>query len=380
MKCYWFNIQHCQSCELLDLSYEETIEKKQEHLKSLFHEYDLNLKPTIGLFDKVEHSRNKAKLGVATFQNKISFGFYNSKQEFKTLEECPLHLEGINDFLLILKDELKKYNILPYDLATKKGELKYLIISKSQLNDEFMLRFILRSKESLDRLKKLVGECLNSYPKVKVVTANIQPEHKAILEGEEEIVLTPVYYIAHRFDDISVHLGARSFFQVTPEIAGKLYKQVGLYAETLGVKSFLDLYCGVGAFSFFAAKSVAVVKGVEISKEAIDFAKQAIPLNKIAGSIDFKATDVDAFLKHDNNQEFDTVMVNPPRRGMNSEIIKNIIALNSNYLFYSSCNAVTLKRDFLELSEHFDIVETQIFDMFPFTNHYETLIILKRKI
>ena len=108
--------------------------------------------------------------------------------------------------------------------------------------------------------------------------------------------------------------------------------------------------------------------------------KQAIPLNKIAGSIDFKATDVDAFLKHDNNQEFDTVMVNPPRRGMNSEIIKNIIALNSNYLFYSSCNAVTLKRDFLELSEHFDIVETQIFDMFPFTNHYETLIILKRKI
>ena len=77
MKCYWFNIQHCQSCELLDLSYEETIEKKQEHLKSLFHEYDLNLKPTIGLFDKVEHSRNKAKLGVATFQNKISFGFWN---------------------------------------------------------------------------------------------------------------------------------------------------------------------------------------------------------------------------------------------------------------------------------------------------------------
>lgn len=380
MKCHWFNIKHCQSCELLELSYEETIKQKEAHLKALFEGHSLFLKPTQQLTNHVEHSRNKAKLAVSTIDGELVFGFYNSGQEFKKLEECPLHLEGINELLEILKKSLKEFNIKSYDLKNKSGELKYLIISKSASHQDFMLRFVLRSKESLDRLRKMSAILTQTHPSLKVLTCNIQPEHKAILEGEEEIVLTQDYYLEHQFENVLLHLGARSFFQVTPEIACKLYKTVGDYVKEFNINSFLDLYCGVGAFSFFAALNAKNVFGVEISKEAIDFAKNAVPANKISGKIDFIATDVNQYLKHDNHQSFDVIMVNPPRRGMNSEIIANIIGLKPQYLFYSSCNALTLKRDFLELSEHFEILETQIFDMFPFTNHYETLIILKRKI
>lgn len=378
MKCDYFIHSKCSSCNLLNLEYKKTIELKESHLESLFNGVDLKLKPSIGLNDHVEHSRNKAKLAAYNGIEEIEFGYYDKDQSFHELEDCPLHSEGINDIVKVIKEILPLYKINAYDLKEKKGELKYLILSKSISHNDYLIRFILRSKESLDRLKKLSVELKNQYPQIKVITANIQPEHMAILEGPEEICLTSEDSIVHVYEDVHLFLGARSFFQVTPEIAQKLYGRIGEIVLQEKIDSFLDLYCGVGAFSFFAARYAKEVVGVEISPEAIEFAKKSRGANKIKGSLEFYAQDVNAFLKGDISHA-NAVMVNPPRRGLSSEIIGNIKSLKPQYIFYSSCNAESLKRDYDELKESYQIVESQIFDMFPFTNHYETLIILKIK-
>ena len=313
MDCHWFKTNHCRSCELLGHSYEETLNLKEQKLKSLFPDINLFLRPTQGLGQSAQLSRNKAKLAAAMVEGSYLFGVYDAGGNFKTLEECPLHMSGLNEWLGVLKNKLLEFNILPYSLMDKKGELKYVLLSKSQSHGEFLIRFVLRSKESLDRLKKMTKILVSEYPQIKVVTANIQPEHKAVMEGEEEIVLTEEKFILHQFNDVFLTLGPRSFFQVTPEIAQCLYQSAGDIIKEHNVDSFLDLFCGVGAFSYFAAKSCPDVLGVELSKEAIVCAEESKKLNKVTGELSFLALDVEAFLKS-LTKKYSAILVNPPRR------------------------------------------------------------------
>jgi 23S rRNA (uracil747-C5)-methyltransferase len=378
MDCRWFKTNHCHSCELLNHAYAETLLIKEQKLMQLFKGQHLGLLPTVGLQDNVAGSRNKAKLAVFGDSSHIQFGFYDSQAKFLDLEECPLHMEGLNELLPILKDKLLEYKIIPYSVSEKKGELKYIVISKSQSHNEILIRFVLRSKESLDRIKKMAIVMCQDYPELKVLTANIQPEHKAIFEGDDEIVLTEEKNILHKFKSVFLTLGPRSFFQVTPRIAEELYASVGSIVKEQKIQSFLDLFCGVGAFSYFAALHCPKVLGVEISKEAIVCAESSKVHNEISGELSFEALDVEAFLKN-LNQSFEGILVNPPRRGLNTSIIKDILNQKPKVIIYSSCNVDTLARDYLEMSQHYTIVSTQIFDMFPYTEHFETLMILNRK-
>ncbi|MDD4974047.1 MAG: 23S rRNA (uracil(1939)-C(5))-methyltransferase RlmD [Bacteriovorax sp.] len=378
MKCSYFLQSHCRSCNLLDKSYADTLLLKEDELKKLFPHNDILLKPTVGLIHGATESRSKAKFAVFTQENELTFGFYHSDGTPRELELCPLHADGINLLLPGLREILKKYKINPYDLKTKTGELKYLLLSKSGSKDssEFLLRFVLRSKESLDRLKKATVEMLAMSSEIKVITANIQPIHQAIIEGDEEIVLTSDLAIIHQFDEFQLALGARSFFQVTPQIAQRLYSAVADSVLVDAPLSLIDLYCGVGAFSFYASRHCPDITGVEISKEAIDCAKKSVLINK--SNIDFYAMDVEEYLKK-FPKKFEAVLVNPPRRGLNSAIIKMIESIAPQFIYYSSCNALTMARDFSELSAHYQIQSLQIFDMFPYTAHYETLMCLVRK-
>ena len=225
-------------------------------------------------------------------------------------------------------------------------------------------------------MKKAVSEIQAISPTIKVITANIQPIHKAILEGDEELILTSDSAIIHQFDEFKLALGARSFFQVTPQIAKSLYNAVADSVSVNTPKSLIDLYCGVGAFSFYASRHCSDITGVEISKEAISCAKNSATQN--GSQINFVAMDVEEYLSK-SVQKFEAVLVNPPRRGLNSSIIKLIQDISPEYIYYSSCNAVTMARDFSELEENYQIQSLQIFDMFPYTSHYETLMCLIRK-
>jgi 23S rRNA (uracil747-C5)-methyltransferase len=101
-------------------------------------------------------------------------------------------------------------------------------------------------------------------------------------------------------------------------------------------------------------------------------------LNHISGSLDFKALDVEAHLKN-LGKTYEAVLVNPPRRGLNSSIVKDILAQKPKFIIYSSCNAETLARDVSEMAHEYSIGQSQIFDMFPFTAHFETLMVLRRR-
>jgi 23S rRNA (uracil747-C5)-methyltransferase len=374
MQCTYFKTEKCKSCDLLDNSYADSLLIKEMELKALFPDHHHAIKPTVGMNSEIAGSRNKAKLAVFKHEGELQFGFYHSDGTYQELENCPLHAAGINQLLPSLRHILNQYEIEPYDLATKTGELKYLLISTS--GSELLLRFVLRSKNSLHLLKQATADILALSPDVKVISANIQPIHQAILEGDEEIILTPDTHIIHQFDEFKLTLGTRSFFQVTSIIALALYNAVADIIKQHAPSSLIDLYCGVGAFSFYAARHCNDVTGIEISNEAIACAKHSAQIHQ--QNIKFEASDVEIYLRHTQKQ-FDAVLINPPRRGLNALIIKMINDIAPRFIYYSSCNAKTLARDVAELQDNYLIESLQTFDMFPYTKHYETLLCLRRK-
>lgn len=359
-QCLYFQNNLCQSCDLLHLNEADYKKIKQAH-------YTEKLVASPSTF----HSRNKAKMVVTGTVTEPKLGLID-----QDLSNCPLYSESMQSMLANLKPFITEANLIPYDVKSKKGELKYIILFEGQHTQKQMLRFVLRSKEALERIKKLVPKLKTKFTKLELISVNFQPEHKAIIEGEEEIILTENQYIIDKLGQNQFALGPKSFYQVNTIVAERLFELAASKAKTIKPKLVLDLYCGVGTFATFVAPYAEKVMGIEISKEAIDYANVAKELNKFS-NLEFHSGDVEVYLKNNPNIKPDLIIVNPPRRGLNQEIIDLIKKLKPAHLFYSSCNPETLERDLQSLTTIFEVIDQTPFDLFTLTSHLEVFTELK---
>ncbi|GAB4410821.1 MAG: 23S rRNA (uracil(747)-C(5))-methyltransferase RlmC [Bacteriovoracaceae bacterium] len=306
----------------------------------------------------------------------ISFGYPDKHiGEIIDISGCPLHVPIIEECIEVMTPLIKEFKIQPYDMRNQRGELKYIHFITNRDQTEIMVRFVLRSLEARERVPKLLNKLQLEMPKVKVGSYSIQPDHKAVLEGEVEYFLTDQRSIVEIYNNISFHIGPRSFFQVTPEIAEILYRRVEEFIKTHHVQSLLDLYCGVGGFGIHAARAGARVHGVEISDEAIYLAKMnAVPFPNTS----YEVRDADHMLS-DDLRGYEAILVNPPRRGLTLECIKFILRASPKYLIYSSCSPEVQAKEWSQFEKDFEIIHREAFDMFPMNNHFESLIIAKKK-
>ena len=358
LQCRYFDSLACRSCSGLGQDVEVWRENQFKALKKLLG-FEVWLDPQWS--STIFGSRTKAKFSVAGSLSEPLLGRSTKDGSVVDLRQCQLHDPKIERLTSELISIIKEYNLWPYDIQSRKGELKHIIVQVGD-DDSFMIRFVLRSKEALSRLEKFAK---NAGPKFKVITANIQPENSAVLEGEEEIVLSQNRFLPVSIGDQKLLLGPKSFVQTNLEIAGKLYQSASKWLDQTEGR-FLDLFCGVGGFAAHLAKPSREVVGVELSSEAIESATQAI------AHASFIAMDAWEYIA--TSQPFDVVVVNPPRRGLGEDICHRLNQLAPRHILYSSCNPLTLKRDLEQLS--YNVEKIQAFEMFPMTEHWEVLCLL----
>lgn len=355
------------------MSYQEGLEYKKKKYDLLFlSSFDA---PIISL-DNPENSRNKLKLSAMDVGGNLFFGLFDKNGEFKAREDCPLELNILNRLLPEIRQLMIDSNVSIYDLQTRKGEFKGIILSTDQNETEVMVRLVLRSKEGVDRIKINLFSLLSKNPQIKIVTCMILKTHTPNFTSDEEIKIYGDDYICENFNGIKLLFGKDSFFQVTPKIANLLYGELAHFLENNRNFKVLDLFCGVGAFSIFSAPYAKSVLGVEISQSAIHAAKENAKMNDLS-NVDFISADVNSIWDK-IDRDYDLVIVNPPRRGVGEFGVKKILELNPAYLVYSSCNIETLATDATFLKDNYQIMSSKIFDMFPYTGHFETFMIFKR--
>jgi 23S rRNA (uracil1939-C5)-methyltransferase len=329
----------CGGCNIMHLNYDNQLKFKENKVKEVlkkFCDYD-NVKEIIGTNNL--YYRNKI-----TLQVKEKIGYYKKKSyELVEIDKCFIVDEKINNIIKKLKN-IDLSNINKIVIRTTKNETMIVFYSK-----------------------KIVKLNINIFSFVDTI----------ICITDKEIILKGKGYIEETINDIKFVISPTSFFQVNTNGMINLYDKVLEYCELSGNENLLDLYCGTGTIGIYLSKYCGKVFGVEINKEAIKDALKNKQINNLT-NIDFKSGDVKEILK---NNKFipDIIVVDPPRAGLDKNVIDQIISLNPKKLIYVSCDVITLSRDLNLLKQHFDIKEVTPVDMFPNTYHVESVCVLNKR-
>ena len=335
VNCPYYN--ECGGCEILHLKEEKELEFKKDKVKAIlkkFGDIDFNIKDITSL--DMHNYRNKA-----TFHVNNDVGYFKRKSNnIVSINNCLIVDNRINDIL----KEIKKLN------------LKNI--------EEFVVR---TTKNDTMLIIKCIGPIDPRFKELNI-TSIIK-----CLNGEYETV-KGLDYITEEIDGFKFVISPNSFFQVNTSCMIKLYNQVVEYSNLKGSEKVLDLYCGTGTIGIYLSRYADSVLGIEINKSAIDDAIINKKINHIR-NIDFICSDASDI----NEKDFNLVVVDPPRSGLSDKTINYLLDLNPNKIVYVSCDPVTLACDLKKLKEMYNIKDIKLFNMFPRTEHVETVCLLERR-
>lgn len=385
MQCDYFDARACRSCTLMGEPYVAQLASKQRAIEGLL----APLAPAVHWLPPVASResgfRTKAKMVVGGTLAAPTLGILDRAGRGVDLRECGVIAPGILAAFPALAAFITTAGLEPYDVPTRRGELKHLIVTESP-DGELMVRFVVRSERAVDAVRGSLTLLQDALPRLAVVTANILPEHKAVLEGDIERVLTPRGTLPMRVTGpglaMQLELRPKSFFQTNTVVAGELYAQARAWVEEVGPRALWDLYCGVGGFAIACAGAGAgagarTVLGVESSTEAVESARAAATAAGLDG-VRFAVGDATAFaLAAAADAVPELVIVNPPRRGLGAELADWLERSSARWVLYSSCNPATLERD-LAAMPSLTVRRARLFDMFPQTGHAEVAVLLER--
>ena len=320
-------------CALKSLKYEKTLEFKKEKVIDILKRYSglTNVVKEIVPSENIYGYRNKITLKVKG--GRLGY-FKNGTNDLIEIKRCEIASHKSNEIISVLKE---------LDLS----KVREIIIK-----DFGEVMIIIKGELDIELLKPLVDSI---YMNEKLVY------------GKENIVAS--------FGEFKFYVSKDSFFQVNTDVALKLYNKVLDYLDVSSGQSVLDLYCGTGTISLFLSKYFEEVVGVEINEEAVKCAILNKELNNIS-NVKFICGDVS---KKVSGLMAEQIVVDPPRSGLTSAGINDILRINPDRLVYVSCDPMTLARDLKLLKDNYEVKEVTLFDMFPWTYHVESVCLLVKR-
>ncbi|MGO4257570.1 23S rRNA (uracil(747)-C(5))-methyltransferase RlmC [Marmoricola sp. RAF53] len=374
MDCHHYDAGRCRSCRWLPTPYADQLRAKQETCAAT-----LAAHPSIVWDEPVASAasgfRNKAKMVVSGTAAEPRLGILGADGLGVDIRDCGLHESAVQRALPVLAEFVTRAALTPYDVAARRGELKLVLVTASP-DEELMVRFVTRSQEPVTRIRKHLPWLAERLPGLVVASVNLQPEHKAVVEGTHEIVLTEESALTMRIDGLDLLLRPQSFFQTNTGIATALYREAAGWVDGLDPGAVWDLYCGVGGFALHLAEDGRRVTGIESSAEAVASAQETA--RRCGAAVEFEVADATAWALARPTAP-DLVVVNPPRRGIGPELAGWLDGSDAGAVLYSSCNPESLARD-LAVMPGLEPVRARVFDMFPHTAHAEVLVLLRRRL
>ena len=376
--------RQCGGCQLQALSYEKQLEfktsKVRGHLERIGGFTDIPMEKILGM-EQPFHYRNKAQFPVGKSKDdRIITGFYAGRtHSIIENRDCALGVTQNKEVLDRVIAHMEKFHIQPYDENTGKGLVRHVLIRYGFFTDEMMVCLIING-EKLPGEEALV-KSLRQIPETVSVMVNVNKKRNNVILGEKVRLLWGKPYITDKIGEISYQISPLSFFQVNPYQTGRLYGKALEYAQLSGNETVWDLYCGIGTISLFLAQKAKMVRGVEIIPAAIENAKENACLNGFDNTEFFvgKAEEVlpEQFAR--TGERADVIVVDPPRKGCDENLLSTIIEMQPDRVVYVSCDSATLARDLKYLCERgYELKKVCPVDMFPNTVSVETVCLLSK--
>ena len=374
---------NCVGCPFIKLPYPEQLLRKRDIVQRAFTEYSslaaVEIPPVAPSPERLGY-RARVKLVVRRNRGEVAVGlFVPQTHRVIDISSCPVHPRPVNQVVYYLKKKLVELGIAPYDERNDSGDVRYLDFRYSFARKELSVTLVTRH-ESLPQGEALADALHHRFPFITGVIQNVNEERGNVIWGKSFRMLGGRDTLMERIGDLKLVFPAGAFSQANPFTARKLYEHVRALADLKGVETVFDLYCGVGPISFYLATSARQVWAVDDSELSITTAKQNGRRNG-RGNCRFVAGEVATILSQwkQSIPDVDLIVLNPPRKGIQSAAIMELLEIGAPRLIYVSCEPKSLARDLNKFNEHgYRITHVQPFDMFPQTEEVETVVKLEK--
>lgn len=374
--------QQCGGCQLMHMDYSEQLKYKKNRVINELKRVDVLMddvfvNETIGM-DNPFRYRNKTAFSVTKINDEILIGPYE-QGTYNTvdIDGCMIQSKSADKAIIEFKNLMIKYKIDAYDKKLGKGTIRNIVIRNNR-KDELMF-IIVATTANFNNKDLLIRDLVMNNSNIKTVILNVNNKNTNLAMGIKNITIYGEGTINDTIDDLNFTISPETFFQINPIQTEKLYQKAIEYANINKNEICFDIYCGIGTISLMAAKYAKKVYGVEIVEQSIINARENAAINKITNAEFYagKAEDVMPKL-YMQSIKADVVIVDPPRKGCEKEVIDTIIDMAPEKVVYVSCNPSTLARDIklLEIGGY-KLKKVQPVDMFPWTVHVECVILMQ---
>ncbi|MFP5110177.1 23S rRNA (uracil(1939)-C(5))-methyltransferase RlmD [Neobacillus sp. C211] len=370
----------CGGCQLQHLKYDQQLKEKRDIIIQSLERHtkvDINkleIRETIGMEEPWGY-RNKSSFQVKAIDGKVLAGLYGlNSHQLINIDECAVQHAQTNEATSEVKRILEELKIPIYNEKSRKGIIRTIVTRVGIQTGELQIVLITTQKE-LPKVDVIIQEIQKRLPNVKSIVQNINGQKTSLIFGDETLPLAGEDFIQETLGDLQFELSARTFFQLNPVQTVKLYNEVKKAAALTGQEKVLDAYCGVGTIGLWLADQAAEVRGMDVITESIEDAKKNAKRHGFTNTkyVPGKAEEVlPKWVK--KGWKPDVIVVDPPRTGLEGQLIQTILQAESKKLIYISCNPSTLAKDIQNLSAKYEVKYIQPVDMFPHTAHVECVV------
>lgn len=318
--------------------------------------------------------------GAFDFKNgKCVSGVYqSSKGGVTAVERCPVNDERADRIIRAVKKTALSLKIPVWCSFNGRGFLRHVLVRIARNTGEIMA-IIVGSSENFPSKSAFVKELMKKCPEITTLIFSVNRSEKMTV-GDRCEVLFGKGYIEDIICGKRFRISPKSFAQINPAQAERLYELAVRSAKLTGKETVIDAYCGIGAMSLIAADKAKKVYGCEINKAAVNDAVINAKLNG-AENIEFICSDSGKFLAEFNDAKLkaDVVILDPARAGCDRKFLTELVRTSPERIVYVSCEPETQSRDaFFLIKSGYRLKKLMPVDMFPFTNHVECVALLSK--
>lgn len=375
----------CGGCQIqhmsprLQMDYKEEIVRNAFRQKTKLNVDKSDIRGTKGM-DNPWYYRNKSQFPLSTRRGEIVSGLYKpNTNELVPIEHCMVQQRdttNINNAIVRILNEL---DIPVYDARRDVGFARTVIVRSGYKTDDVQVVLVV-GNEDVPHLDEL-SDRIMALPNVVSFHLNINSNRSGVIFGYRTVHIAGQDKMDEQLDDVHYHLSPRAFFQLNPAQTEVMYREVVEAAGLTGEERVIDAYAGVGSIGLWLAPHAKEIRGMEVVPEAVEDANAHMRENGFS-----HATYVEGRAEHwiprwvKDGWIPDVIVVDPPRTGVDHQLLNAMISSKAKRIVYVSCNPQTLARDADQLMKaDYKINYIQPYDMFPQTAHVESIVVFEKK-
>ncbi len=376
----------CGGCQWQAVSYPAQLRTKQNIVLQALQRiggFDADIleqliSPIVGAKESL-HYRNKVTYPLATGKDgNLKAGYYQKgSHKIVNLNQCPAQDERLDPMLAELKMDIHNQCWEIYDENAHTGLLRHLGLRIGRHTGEILITIVARDWD-VPNLGVFAQTWIERYDKVVGVILNCNPDKTNAIFGRESRCIAGKDYLLEKFAGLTFRLRGDTFFQVYTEQAEKMFNIIESELQLEGTEVLLDAYAGIGTIALPLAEQVKQAIAIEIQPQATAQGKLNAELNGIDNVV-FHTGKVEELISTLNLQP-DIVILDPPRKGCEPEVLTFLRENAPERIVYVSCNPATQARDLKLLCEGdlYQLTRIQPIDFFPQTSHVEAIAFLTK--